>query len=121
MSNSSHKASHGPPDESCFHAIDFYHRLLDEASIKAAWKRLDATFDDLAAHLDKAGEGNYRITGGVSYSEFELVSWLNMARRASYNEVWKRLASRNRGRWEKLMNLPVYKEILPADRNVAPP
>ncbi|EJD06831.1 uncharacterized protein FOMMEDRAFT_144711 [Fomitiporia mediterranea MF3/22] len=93
----------------------------DEASIQAAWRRFDTTFDDLAAHLDKAGEGNYRITGGVSYSEFELVSWLNMARRASYDGVWKRLASRNGGRWEKLMNLPVYKEILPANRNVSPP
>ncbi|EJD06830.1 uncharacterized protein FOMMEDRAFT_165518 [Fomitiporia mediterranea MF3/22] len=88
----------------------------DEASMQIAWKNFDAVFDELAAHLDKAGEGNYRITGGVSYSEFELVSFLNLIYRLSFDEAWKRLKGRNGGRWEKLLNLPVYKDILPVNR-----
>lgn len=87
---------------------------VDEANIALAWKKFEAAFDDLAAHLDKGGEGNYRVTGNVSYAEFELVSLLNLIKRLTFEEGWKkRLETRNDGRWAKLMGLPIYKELLP--------
>ncbi|EJD06829.1 uncharacterized protein FOMMEDRAFT_152145 [Fomitiporia mediterranea MF3/22] len=88
----------------------------DEKSIAEAWRAVDAAFDDLAAHLDKAGEGNFRITGDVSYVEFELVSILNLLRRTNPDEGWKRLEILNGDRWAKLMDLPIYKRLLPANR-----
>ncbi|EJD06827.1 uncharacterized protein FOMMEDRAFT_144709 [Fomitiporia mediterranea MF3/22] len=88
----------------------------DEKALTEAWRAFDAAFDELAAYLDKAGEGNFRITGEVSYVEFELVSTLNLLKRTNPDEGWKRLEARNGGRWAKLMDLPIYKRLLPANR-----
>lgn len=88
----------------------------DEASVARLWKSFDAAFDDLAAYLDHAGEGNFRVTGDVSYAELELVSLLNLVKRTSFDEGWKRLKDRNGGRWAKLLELPVYQELLPVNR-----
>lgn len=86
----------------------------DEASFFEAWKAFEKAFDDLAVQLDAAGEGNFRVTGDVSFSEFELVVLLYLTKRLLYEDGWKgRLESRNGGRWAKLLNLPVYKELLP--------
>ncbi|KAL5525921.1 hypothetical protein ACEPAG_7259 [Sanghuangporus baumii] len=87
----------------------------DESSIAEAWMIIEAAFDDLAAHLDTVQEGNFRITGEPSYAEFELVSVLNVVKRLSPSS-WRRLEGRNGGKWAKLMDLPLYKELLPANR-----
>ncbi|KAL5503989.1 hypothetical protein ACEPAH_8061 [Sanghuangporus vaninii] len=87
----------------------------DETSVTEAWKGIEAAFDDLAAHLDSGGEGNFRVTGSASYAEFELVSVLNFVKRLS-PDGWNRLEVRNGGRWGKLMDLPLYKKLVPANR-----
>lgn len=87
----------------------------DEAGIARAWKLIEDALDDLAAHLDAIQEGNFRVTGGPSYSEFELVSVLNTVMRVD-TDAWTRVKGRNGGRWGKLMDLPLYKKLLPANK-----
>lgn len=61
----------------------------DELSISQTWKNFDATFDKLAPRQCRREE-SFRITDGVSYSEFELVSILNPLKCVSFDEGWRR-------------------------------
>lgn len=86
--------------------------VLGDAEVEEAWNAFDKAFDELAARFDILGEGNFRVVPGqITYSEMEMVSFINFVKRVSPEKGWKRVESRNGGRWSKL--LVMYEEYLP--------
>jgi glutathione S-transferase len=90
--------------------------------IERTWKKFEAELDNLAALLDA------NVTEGASASDADKQKTLVMGDRRSYADihvlvilqmiarycpdVWKRIKSRNGGRWERLMAF--YAEHMPA-------
>jgi glutathione S-transferase len=85
----------------------------DEVQLEAAWKDVETAFDGFAALLDEAGEGNYRLTGRVTYAEIEVVSLLHVMKALTGDEPngWKRLEARNGGRWAKMIQISGLEDV----------
>jgi glutathione S-transferase len=83
-----------------------------ESEMEQARKNMLGGFDKYAAFLDKAGEGNHRITPGrVSYTEIGLVAWLHVFRAVGgHLDDWRMVERANGGRWAKLLEVPEYRE-----------
>jgi glutathione S-transferase len=74
----------------------------------AALAKFEAFFDELSAHLDRTGDGNFRVTGGkVTYAEIELVGYIRTCK-AINGQGWASLKTRNGGRFAKLLEIPEY-------------
>ena len=77
----------------------------NEEELERQWEIVENVFDEIAAHLDKGGEGNNRFSDQVTYVDFEFVSSLWTLKLTSSDDPqgWKRLEGRNGGRWAKLL------------------
>ena len=90
----------------------------DEQEAAQARKDMLAAFDDLAAHLDTIGGTRFRLTPDVSYAEITLVALLHVFRAVAEHSKaggeragdWAALAAANGGRWQKLLEVPEYRE-----------
>ena len=85
----------------------------DAEALEERWEELEKALNELASLMDKAEEGGCRITPYVSYPEITLAAFLYVTRCVSAGDPngWERLAKRNGGRWERLLEVPEYRTI----------
>ena len=83
-----------------------------------AKREMYAALDAYADLLDKAGEGNFRLSPYVSYAEITFVAFLHVFKAvaehsragAEHKNDWSTIAAVNAGRWAKLLDVPEYRE-----------